>query len=220
MLQVTLTNNSGETLVDPIEIAFDFPVKISPRNNNGFFLNNSGLATTHISGQLAEELTPVENGQSVTFLINIGSSNGSLSENTLPSDYLIDDTPVSEYDGETPAPDTTPPSIPEGLRVTEITKATTKVVWNPSTDTQSASDHYLVIWSDVPSTLGNMYITVKDKTSATISGLKPGQRYSFTVLATDTAGNQTTWRKLVLWNTLSGEADASSVTALNTNINI
>src|SRR5829696_2790364 len=79
-----------------------------------------------------------------------------------------------------PSRDTTPPTIPTGLRVAGVTEDTITLTWNPSTDNSGSIHHYVVSpgsWHP-----GN-------STTKTITGLVPSYTQTYRVSAVDAAGN-------------------------------
>jgi endoglucanase len=92
------------------------------------------------------------------------------------------DQDIPSSSGDCPDPgDTTPPSQPSNLSVTNKTKSSLTVSWNASTDSGSGVDHYQV-------EIDSMRKTVTG-TETTISGLSSGTRYEISVMAVDAAGN-------------------------------
>lgn len=83
-------------------------------------------------------------------------------------------------DGPGGGEDTEPPGVPDGLRVTGTTATSVSLAW------RAASDNVGVTGYDVH--VGDRTVPVGG-TSATVTGLTPATRYSFTVRARDAAGN-------------------------------
>jgi glucose/arabinose dehydrogenase/phosphatidylethanolamine-binding protein (PEBP) family uncharacterized protein/chitodextrinase len=77
--------------------------------------------------------------------------------------------------------DTTPPSVPTGLKATTVDAGSVTLVWNASTDASGVLNYD--VFRD-----GTVVATVPD-TTATDSGLDPNTSYSYTVLARDINGN-------------------------------
>jgi parallel beta-helix repeat protein len=80
------------------------------------------------------------------------------------------------------AADTTPPTVPSGLRTTSVTSSSIAIAWNASTDAGSAV-RYRVYRN------GALVATVSG-TGFTASGLAASTRYDFAVSAVDAAGNE------------------------------
>jgi len=78
--------------------------------------------------------------------------------------------------------DTTPPSAPTGLMVTDVTATSAALTWNPATDNVAVIGYRVY--------LGGSKVADATSTSATLTGLTPGTAYSATVTAMDAAGNE------------------------------
>jgi len=81
------------------------------------------------------------------------------------------------------AKDRTPPTTPTNLRVTSLSHKSVTLAWNPSTD-NSGSFSYSVNKD------GQGFTVPQTRTSYTIDWLSPGNTYTFYVVATDKALNQ------------------------------
>lgn len=79
-------------------------------------------------------------------------------------------------------PDAEPPSVPAGLRWTDLSDTSFTLLWDPSTD-DVAVDHY-EIFRDGTS------IGTSPTTSLPVTGLDPATAYRMTVEAVDAAGNR------------------------------
>jgi chitodextrinase len=95
-------------------------------------------------------------------------------------------------------PDTQPPTIPAGLSSSNITGSSFTLSWNASTDNVKVKGY------DVYKN-GSIAITVTN-TSATFTGLTNATPYSMTVIAKDTAGNQSAASNQLLVITLDTQA--------------
>jgi cellulose 1,4-beta-cellobiosidase len=73
--------------------------------------------------------------------------------------------------------DTTPPSRPSHLRITQVTSTSVSLTWNASTDNVGVIAYEVFA--------GSVLVGMPIGTSTTISGLAEGQSYSFTVSALD-----------------------------------
>jgi hypothetical protein len=91
--------------------------------------------------------------------------------------------------------DTTPPSIPTNVQVTDIQPTSVTLSWNPSTDDVAVAgyDVYQAVWHTVSHSSGywtyGLRGTATD-TTVTVGGLNPLNTYIFTVTAFDTSNNQ------------------------------
>jgi chitodextrinase len=79
-----------------------------------------------------------------------------------------------------PPRDTTPPSVPTGLRVVSVTDDSVTIAWNASTDNSGSIHHYVV-------SPGSWH--PGDSTVKTITGLVPSYTATYQVSAVDAAGN-------------------------------
>jgi chitodextrinase len=80
-------------------------------------------------------------------------------------------------------PDTTPPTVPNGLSITAVSPAEVKVSWKPSSD-DTGVEGYKIYRNGV-------YLRkTKDATSMTDTGLKPKTRYCYRVSAYDASGKE------------------------------
>jgi hypothetical protein len=82
------------------------------------------------------------------------------------------------------SPDTTPPSVPNGLTATPISSSEIDLSWNPSTDTGGSGLKGYNVYDAgtvIASTTGTSYAN---------TGLAAGSTHSYTVSAVDNAGNQ------------------------------
>ena len=86
-----------------------------------------------------------------------------------------------------PAPDRTPPSQPTNLHVTAITQTSVTLAWDPSTDNVGVRSYSL--WHDG---LNGVVSVAHPQTTATWSGLRPGQTLTFRVTAFDAMYNAST----------------------------
>jgi chitodextrinase len=77
--------------------------------------------------------------------------------------------------------DTTPPTAPSSLAVTDKTDTTVSLSWSPSTDNTGVTGYYVYRGASQAASVAG--------TTASVSGLTAGTSYTFTVKATDAAGN-------------------------------
>lgn len=127
---------------------------------------------------------------------------------TGPSKCLVSNQPVNSTTcpsggGTTPALDTTPPSVPTGLRGTGQTTTSISIAWNASTDNAAVAG-YEVRRSGV-------LVGQVTSTSAQITGLAAGTSYQFTVLAYDASGNKSASSSPVTLSTSSAPATCSTL---------
>lgn len=81
----------------------------------------------------------------------------------------------------TEADDTTPPTTPLNLTVTQSTSNSISLSWSASTDNAGISGYAIYV--------NNVFKQNATSTTATISGLTPSTTYSFYVIAKDTSNN-------------------------------
>src|SRR5256886_1164740 len=80
-----------------------------------------------------------------------------------------------------PPPDTTPPSVPTGLRATAVSSSQINLSWAASADNVGVSGYRVY--------RGGTQIATTSATSFTDTGLSPSTTYSYAVAAFDAAGN-------------------------------
>src|SRR5258706_1539605 len=83
------------------------------------------------------------------------------------------------------AADTTPPSVPTGLKVTYFTSTQINLAWNASTDNGVVKGSYVY--------LNDVAIAVTTKPSWSRTGLIPGTTYNYRVSAYDAVPNHSAW---------------------------
>ncbi|MGW6443345.1 fibronectin type III domain-containing protein [Lentzea sp. NPDC055074] len=103
--------------------------------------------------------------------------------------------------------DTTAPSAPANARSTGTTASSVSLTWDAS------SDNVAVTGYDVYN--GSTLATTVTGTTATVSGLKADNDYTFTVKAKDAAGNTSAASAAVTARTQPGSADEEAPTAPN-----
>src|SRR5258706_15700226 len=78
--------------------------------------------------------------------------------------------------------DTTPPTVPTGLKVTLYTSTQINLAWNPSTDNVGVKGYYVYL-NDVP-------LTITTTPSFQHTGLTPGTTYNYHISSSDAGPNQ------------------------------
>lgn len=92
---------------------------------------------------------------------------------------------LSAFAGSGWAADTTPPSIPTGLKAVKTAQTAVKLSWSPAWDNVRVAGYKVYINNAMyTQTTGNSYQLV---------GLKPGTTYKYRVAAYDAAKNQSSW---------------------------
>ncbi|HZB48550.1 MAG TPA: glycoside hydrolase family 18 chitinase [Mycobacteriales bacterium] len=95
-----------------------------------------------------------------------------------------------------PGPDTTPPSVPGGLRSTGVTSSSVSLAWTASTDNVGVTGYDVY--------RGTTRVSTVTGTSATVTGLAASTAYSFSVAARDAAGNVSARSAAISVTTSSG----------------
>ncbi len=80
-------------------------------------------------------------------------------------------------------PDTTPPTVPNGISITAVSSSEVKVSWQPSIDDTGVKGYKIY--------RNGVYLKkTKDATSMTDTGLKPKTKYCYRVSAYDGSGKE------------------------------
>ncbi len=108
------------------------------------------------------------------------------------------------FGGGTGTPDTRPPSTPGTPVASAITGSSVRLDWPASTDDQGVTSYRVY--------RGDQVVATSATNSATVSGLSPNTDYSFTVVATDAAGNASTASPGVAVRTSDGGGVGGSCT--------
>jgi len=186
-LAITMTNNTGAPIDSPVEIIFDMPVEVSPSTNRGLTVENSGAPTTRVVGQLSPELTPIADGETVTFVVGIGSNTGGLTADVLPTAYYVNGNLAQGGSDEGSEPDDNAPSVPTGLAATASTSSTIDLSWNASTDDVGVGGYIVYYTAENGVTLSKR--VTAPATTVTLDGLSADTPYSIYVQAYDTSNN-------------------------------
>ncbi|MDH6228550.1 chitodextrinase [Streptomyces sp. MJP52] len=120
------------------------------------------------------DVTRLKPGTTYTFRVRARSTDGRLGPES------------AEVRATTPAAaaaDSRPPSRPEGLEVRAVGSRAAELSWKASTDDRKVVSYEILQGSTKIHGVGG------DRTSAVVTGLRPGTRYSFTVRARDAADN-------------------------------
>jgi chitodextrinase len=109
-----------------------------------------------------------------------------------------------------PATDRTPPTQPTNLHVTAITQTSVSLEWNTSTDNVGVRSYSL--WGEG---LSGVVSVTHPQTTATWSGLRPGQTVTFGVTAFDAQYNASTPSAPVTVTTLADTTRPTTPTGLS-----
>ena len=118
----------------------------------------------------------------------VGVSNGSHTLTAIASDAAGNTKTAANVTVTVKNPDTTPPSTPVGLTATVPTSATVKLSWTASTDNVGVVS-YRVYRDGSTSPLASVAAPATTYTDAAVSAKTP---YTYSVVALDAAGNQST----------------------------
>jgi chitodextrinase len=176
-LEFTMVNNTGSQLQDP-EIKIQLGQYFRALQNSGVnFVQHDDILTCH----LLPYLNTVAAGETVIFSVGASFLQGG-NKNVLPTAYWVNGAAAINGDLN---PDTTAPSVPEGLHSLSVTANSIALSWNASTD-DTAVDHYVVSFK-APATLTHTQNAAG--TTVTLSNLTAATTYTISVVAVDAAGN-------------------------------
>lgn len=165
--QVVLTNTGdGESAGWVVE--FDLPPGSSVTNAWNSVLTREGQHYRFANAGFNGRVRP---GGTAGFGFNVTGLG-------LPFGCTVDGAPCA---GGGPAPDTSAPTTPAGLRVTGVTAGSVSLAWTASTDDVGVTDYEVL--------RGTAVVASTTSTAATVGGLLPNTAYAFTVRARDAAGN-------------------------------
>jgi chitodextrinase len=164
--------NSGTATVNGWKLEFDLPSSETVTSAWSGKLSSSGNHYTLTDESWTHTIAP---GSSV----QVGFEGAYSGQFVAPANCRLNGQPCGG--GPTPPPDTAAPSAPTGLAVTGKTSSSVALGWN------AASDNVGVTGYGVYS--GQTKVAITTSTGATVTGLMPATGYTFTVRATDAAGN-------------------------------
>jgi Cellulose binding domain/Fibronectin type III domain/Glycosyl hydrolases family 18 len=185
----TITNGTSAS-ISSWSVTFDLPAGLTLGSYWDALMSSNGQ---HITASNREYNGTVAAGASVSFgfLVNGGSG--------APTNCLVNGAACATGGGGSSGGtgDGTAPSAPGNLHSTGVTASSVSLAWNAATDNVGVTGYRIYQGSTLASTVTG--------TSATISGLAAGTTYSFTVKATDAAGNLS-----AASNTVTATTSASS----------
>jgi len=149
---------------------------------NGNVVFTPGSGTTPFATQFYNHLGSVYRNQWQEYSITGNPGDYSATGTTKPSSGYA--AVGVAYKAATTPPDTTPPTAPTNLAVTNSTMGSVSLNWTASTDNVGVTGYDLYL-SGVPA-------GTTTNTSATFNGLTCGTQYGFGVDAYDAAGNKST----------------------------
>jgi chitodextrinase len=133
----------------------------------GVLLATLGAVTTYQNTGLAASTTYSYTVQAVDAAGNASAQSASASANTQATG------------------DTTPPSVPTGLKGTAVSPTQINLTWKPSTDNVGVKGYYVYV--------NDVALATTTARSFTHTGLSAGTTYSYRVSAYDAAGNNSAW---------------------------
>jgi prepilin-type N-terminal cleavage/methylation domain-containing protein len=187
---------------EQIEPPVTCPVTITPAltsYTSGAPVQLSWDTTCYPATAVMLEVRKVTSGESSPFIMiySFANNSGTYPYQGFPSGLIGSDqwvVRVTDYQTRTnfnesapftvapQAPDTTPPSVPQGLSATSSSHTETVLWWQPSTDDTAVAGYRLY--------RNGVLIATTANTSHVDSGLTPDTPYIYTVLAFDAAGNE------------------------------
>jgi Cellulose binding domain/Fibronectin type III domain/Glycosyl hydrolases family 18 len=167
----TITNGSSAS-ISAWTITFDLPSGLTLGTYWDALMSSSGQ---HVTAKNREYNGTVAAGASVTFGFIVNGGSGT------PTNCLINNAACATGSGGGGGGDTTAPSAPGSLHSTGVTSSSVSLAWNASTDNVGVTGYNVY--------QGSTQVSTVTGTSATVSGLAASTSYTFTVKATDAAGN-------------------------------
>lgn len=167
----TITNGSSAS-ISSWTVTFDLPAGLSLGTYWDGLLSTSGQ---HVTAKNRDYNGTVPPGGSASFGFIVSGGSGA------PTNCLVNGASCATGSGGGGGGDTTAPSAPGSLRSTAVTSSSVSLAWNASTDNVGVTGYNVYRGSTLAATVTG--------TSATVSGLTASTSYSFTVKATDAAGN-------------------------------
>ncbi|WP_141975173.1 cellulose binding domain-containing protein [Saccharothrix saharensis] len=165
--RVVLTN-SGDAESSGWVVEFDLPPGSSVTNAWNSVLTRDGQRHRFADAGFNGRVRP---GGTVSFGFTVTGLG-------LPTGCTVDGVPC---DGGGPAPDTSAPTVPGGVRVTGVTAGSVSLAWDASTDDVGVTAYEVL--------RGTTVVASTSATAATVAGLLPSTAYAFSVRARDAAGN-------------------------------
>lgn len=186
----TINNGTSSTLTS-WTVAFDLPAGLSLGTFWDATLTSDGQHVTAVNRNYNGTVAP---GSSVSFGFLVLGGSGA------PTNCTIDGGACDgSGGGGGGGGDTTPPSAPTDLHVTGTTASSVTLTWTASTDNVGVTGYRVLDGGSVAATVTG--------TSARVSGLSAGTSYTFTVVATDAAGNVSAASNATTATTASGGGD-------------
>jgi chitinase len=164
--------NPGPATITSWTVEFDLPSGHHVTSLWDAIWSQSG---THVTARNASWNGTIGVGGSTSFGLDVTYSGAS----GAPANCLLNGAPCDGSGGS--GPDTTPPSVPTGLRSTGVTSSSVSLAWTASTDNVGVTGYDVY--------RGTTRVSTVTGASATVGGLAANTTYSFSVAARDAAGN-------------------------------
>lgn len=163
--------NPGPDAITSWTVEFDLPVGHRVTSLWDAIWSQSD---THVTARNASWNGTIGAGGSTSFGLDVAYS-GTYGA---PANCRLNGAPC---DGSGGGSDTSPPSVPTGLRSTGVTSSSVSLAWTASTDNVGVTGYDVY--------RGTTRVSTVTGTSATVGGLAATTTYSFSVAARDAAGN-------------------------------
>lgn len=164
----TAPANLSGSAVSATQINLTWNASTDNTGVSGYTVYRNGTKIGTASGTSYSD-TGLSQNTSYTYTVSAMDSAGNVSPQSAPIAIT------------TPASDTTPPSVPGGLKATSVTPNSVTIAWNPSTDNVAVSGYQVFRNGSKIATVGS--------TSYSDSGLSSSTGYSYTVAAFDGSNN-------------------------------
>ncbi|MGP3593071.1 fibronectin type III domain-containing protein [Vagococcus sp. WN89Y] len=177
-LQIVLTDQSwnGAGLEAPIKFAFDMPEEVIPSTNTNYDVDDSGVATTHVSGTLPQALP---GSGRLIFNVNISSPTGTLTADDLPTVYYVNDATIIGH----------PPVGPDRIWVPETSDTTATFMWHPGTAGDYPVKEYLITLAYTAPDGNRVYREISaSQAPLTVTDLPPDTLITVFIQAVDEQG--------------------------------
>ncbi|WP_394613293.1 cellulose binding domain-containing protein [Lentzea sp. JNUCC 0626] len=187
---VTITN-TGDTASTGWTLEFDLPSGTTISSSWSSVRTSTGQHHKFTNASFNGSIKP---GASAKFGFNAAGG-------SLPTNCTVNG--ASCGGGGNPPADTQAPTVPSGLRSTGVTSGSVSLAWTASTDNVGVTGYEVLQGGAVAATVTG--------TSATVTGLSPATAYSFSVRATDAAGNKSAASTAVNATTSPGSGGGTTV---------
>ncbi|MFD1151720.1 cellulose binding domain-containing protein [Saccharothrix hoggarensis] len=186
--------NHGDVESTGWVVEFDLPPGSSVANAWNSVLTRDGQRFRFANAGFNGRIRP---GGTTSFGFNVSGLG-------LPAGCTVNGVPC---EGGGPAPDTSAPTVPGGVRVTGVTAGSVSLAWDASTDNVAVAGYEV--------SRGATVVATTSSTAVTVGGLAPSTAYAFTVRARDAAGNTSAGAEVTATTGAGGSAvDVSTAAQL------